>query len=64
MISLRFGTAAVRCVANGDFGVMVALDPPEVRPVPLAEALAVVKKVPVDGDAVATARALGVSFGD
>ncbi len=64
VISLRFGTAAVRCVANGDFGVMVALDPPEVRPVPLAEALAVVKKVPVDGDAVATARALGVSFGD
>ena len=64
VISLRFGAAAVRCVANGDFGKMVALDPPDVRPVPLADALATIRQVPVEGDAVATARALGVSFGD
>ncbi len=64
VISLRFGAAAVRCVANGDFGMMVALDPPDVRPVPLSDALERVKTVPVDGDAVLTARALGVSFGD
>jgi len=64
VISLRFGAAAVRCVARGDFGSMVSLDPPEVRAVPLTEALASRKQVPVDGDAVATARALGVSFGD
>jgi 6-phosphofructokinase 1 len=64
VISLRFGAAAVRCVANGEFGVMVALDPPLIRPVPLAEALETPKRVPIDGDAVATARSLGVSFGD
>ncbi|MDX1579437.1 MAG: ATP-dependent 6-phosphofructokinase, partial [Gemmatimonadota bacterium] len=64
VISLRFGAAAVRCVANGDFGTMVALDPPDIRPVPLDEALESVKRVPVEGDAVMTARALGVSFGD
>ena len=64
VISLRFGAAAVRCVARGRFGTMVALDPPHVRAIPLAEALANLKVVPVDGDIVMTAQALGVSLGD
>jgi len=64
VLALRFGAAAVRCVANGDFGKMVALDPPDVRPVQLAEALKGPKFVPIEGDAVAAARALGISFGD
>ena len=64
VMSLRFGAAAVRCVARGRFGTMVALDPPHVRAVPLAEALANPKVVPVDGDIVMTAQALGVSLGD
>ena len=64
VMSLRFGAAAVRCVARGRFGTMVALDPPHVRAVPLAEALADPKVVPVDGDIVMTAQALGVSLGD
>ena len=38
LISLRFGAAAVRALAAGKTGVMVALDPPTVRYVPLAEA--------------------------
>ena len=38
LISLRFGAAAVRALAAGKSGVMVALDPPTVRYVPLAEA--------------------------
>ncbi len=64
VISLRFGAAAVRCVARSRFGTMVALDPPHVRAIPLAEALADLKVVPVDGDIVMTAQALGVSLGD
>jgi len=64
LIALRFGAAAVKCVQEGDFGHMVALDPPDVYTMPLAEAVAEKKRVPVDGDVVATARALGVSFGD
>ena len=64
VMSLRFGAAAVRCVARGEFGTMVGLDPPRVKAIPLAEALATTKTVPVDGDIVRTARALGVSFGD
>ncbi len=64
VISLRFGAAAVRCVARGRFGTMVALDPPHVRAIPLGEALANLKLVPVDGDIVMTAQAIGVSLGD
>jgi 6-phosphofructokinase 1 len=64
LLALRFGAAAVRCIVNGDFGCMVALDPPNVRAVPLAEAVGRQKRVPVEGDVVATARALGISFGD
>ncbi len=51
-------------VQEGRFGCMVALDPPEVRAVPLAEAVATIKRVPLDGDVVRTARSLGISFGD
>ena len=64
LMALRFGAAAVRCVAEGEFGNMVALDPPDVRPVPLEDALQELKRVPVEGDVVQTARALGISFGD
>ncbi len=43
---------------------MVALDPPNVEVIALDEAVRTLKHVPVDGDVVATARALGISFGD
>jgi 6-phosphofructokinase 1 len=64
LLALRFGAAAVELVKRGDFGSMVALDPPDVKAVPLGEALAKRKNVPVNGDVVRTARALGISFGD
>jgi 6-phosphofructokinase 1 len=64
LIALRFGAAAVRCVENGQFGTMVALDPPEIRAVPLDEAISHMKMVPVHSDTVQTARDLGTSFGD
>lgn len=64
LISLRFGAAAVRALDAGQNGVMVALDPPTVRYVPLAEATNRMKCVPIDCDIILTARDLGVSFGD
>jgi 6-phosphofructokinase 1 len=64
VLALRFGAAAVELVEQGHYGCMVALDPPEVKAVPLAEAVAHVKQVPIEGDVVRTARRLGVSFGD
>ena len=64
LLSLRFGSAAVELVAAEEYGCMVALHPPEVQAVPLKEAVSELKRVPVKGDVVRTARALGVSFGD
>ena len=64
LISLRFGAAAVRALAEGHSGVMVALDPPTVRYVPLAQATRRMKTVPLDCDTVRTARELGICLGD
>jgi len=64
LLALRFGAAAVELVKRGDFGSMVSLDPPDVKAVPLGQALAQPHFVPVQGDVVRTARALGISFGD
>ena len=64
LISLRFGAAAVRALDEGQNGVMVALDPPTVRYVPLAEATNRMKTVPINCDIILTARDLGISFGD
>ena len=64
LIALRFGAAAVRALDEGQEGVMVALDPPTVKYVPLADATRRMKTVPLDCDTVLTARDLGMSFGD
>jgi len=64
LISLRFGAAAVRALAEGKSGVMVALVPPTVRYVPLEEATERMKTVPVDCDTILTARELGICLGD
>jgi 6-phosphofructokinase 1 len=64
LIALRFGAAAIRALDEGHFGVMVALDPPVVKYVPLADATRRMKNVPLDCDTMLTARDLGVSFGD
>jgi phosphofructokinase-like protein len=64
LLALRFGAAAVKFVGEGKFGTMVALDPPDVLAVPLADAVAEIKTVPLHGDVVETARALGICLGD
>jgi 6-phosphofructokinase 1 len=64
LLSLRFGAAAVRALAEGQNGMMVALDPPTVRYVPLKKATQRMKVVPLDCDTMLTARDLGISFGD
>jgi 6-phosphofructokinase 1 len=64
LIALRFGAAAVRCVEQRQFGTMIALVPPDIRAVPLDEAIKHIKRVPVHSDTVQTARDLGTSFGD
>jgi phosphofructokinase-like protein len=63
-LATRYGAAAVRTAATGTFGRMVALRDGKVIDIPLGEALAVPKRVDLNGDAVATARGIGISFGD
>src|SRR5579859_568155 len=64
LLSLRFGAAAVRCVAAGQFGVMVALQPPSIGAISFTEALARPKLVPLDSDTILTARDIGICLGD
>jgi 6-phosphofructokinase 1 len=64
LLGLRFGAAAVRLIAEGKFGNMVALRPPTIDSVAIEEALATPKRVPLDSDTIATARDLGISLGD
>ena len=60
----RFGAAAVQVVADGGHGVMVALDPPEIKTVPLADVVGKLNLVPLDCDTVKTARDIGICLGD
>jgi ATP-dependent phosphofructokinase / diphosphate-dependent phosphofructokinase len=64
LLSLRFGAAAVRAIEEGQSGIMVALDPPTVKYVPLEVATNRMKTVPIDSDTMLTARDLGVCFGE
>ncbi|HEV8511545.1 MAG TPA: 6-phosphofructokinase, partial [Gemmatimonadales bacterium] len=64
LLALRFGAAAVRLVAERQFGMMVALQPPQIVAVPIADAIATPRRVPLDSDTITTARDLGISFGD
>ncbi len=64
LLGTRFGAAAVRLIQKGEFGRMVALDPPEIKAVPIMKAVSKMKAVPVKSDVIAAARAIGISFGD
>jgi 6-phosphofructokinase 1 len=63
LTALRFGAAAVRGLEEGQSGVMVALDPPHVKYVPIEEAQGKMKMVPLDSDIILTAKDMGISFG-
>jgi ATP-dependent phosphofructokinase / diphosphate-dependent phosphofructokinase len=63
-LATRYGSSAVRLAAAGGFGRMVALHNTNIIDIPLEEAVAVPKRVDIDGDAVRTARAIGISFGN
>ena len=60
----RFGTRAVQLIAEEKYGHMVALRPPDTIAVPITEAIGRLRLVPLEGDLVQTARALGISLGD
>jgi 6-phosphofructokinase 1 len=64
MLGTRFGAHAVRAVVAGETDVMVRLRGQIVDTVPLAEAVAKLRRVDPDGELVRTARSLRTTFGD
>ena len=62
MLGTNFGACAVRALASGETGKMVALQAGTITTVPLGEACANIKTVPVDGQMVRSARDIGISF--
>jgi phosphofructokinase-like protein len=63
-LATRYGAAAVRLAAQGEFDRMVALQCARIVDVSLEEALAVPKRVDINGEAVIMARGISISFGD
>lgn len=64
LLGTRYGVAAVRLVAEGKSGHMVALRGTEITSVPIAEAVEQLKRVDPNGELVSTAKELGICMGD
>jgi phosphofructokinase-like protein len=64
VLATRFGAKAVDLAKRGEFGTMVAYDPPDIIARKLVDVVGKTKTVPMDSDLLMTAKALGVTFGD
>ena len=64
ILATRFGVAAAQLIARGQFGKMVALRGGAITSVDIRDAVSNPKYVDPEGELVATARSVGVSFGD
>ena len=64
LLATRLGTAAVELIQKELYGVMVAARGDGWEPVPLADVVGRRRTVPLDHPWVASARAVGTSFGD
>lgn len=63
VLGTNFGACAVRALASGETGKMVALQAEKVVTVPLSEACANIKTVPLESQLIRTARDIGITFG-
>jgi len=63
LLATRYGVAAVQMIGAGQAGMMAALQPPDIVPVWIKDAVGKIRTVPPDGNVVQTARALGISMG-
>ena len=62
-LGMAYGAGAVQALAAGKNGVMVAFVPPEIKFVPLSEAINKVRTVPADSEFLNTADSLGIYCG-
>ncbi len=63
-LGLGYGAAAVRALQANQSGVMVAFQPPDLKFVPLTEALNKIRTIPTNSLFVQLARSLGIALGD
>ncbi len=63
-LGLAYGAGAVRALHENQSGVMVAFQPPDLKFVPLAEAINKVRTVPDNSVFVQIARSLGIALGN
>jgi 6-phosphofructokinase 1 len=63
-LGLGYGVGAVRALQGGESGVLVVFQPPDVKLVPLTEAINKVRTVPANSEMIQLARAMGIAFGD
>jgi 6-phosphofructokinase 1 len=62
-LGLGYGAGAVRALSSDQSGVMVVFQPPDLKFVPMTEAINRIRVVPADSEFVRLARALGISVG-
>ncbi|MFO1429947.1 MAG: 6-phosphofructokinase [Candidatus Competibacteraceae bacterium] len=63
-LGLAYGAGAVRALNANQTGVMVAFQPPDLKFVPLDQAINQVRTVPAHSEFVQIVRALGIALGD
>ncbi len=63
VLATRFGSRAARLAAEGQSGVMVALKCQDIVTVPISDAIAQLKSVPIENDLIRSALSVGTSFG-
>ena len=64
ILATRYGAHAAKCIAEGNFGTMVALIKNELTTIPLSEVGGKMRLVAPDNPLVIKCRSMGVSFGD
>jgi 6-phosphofructokinase 1 len=64
ILATRYGAYAAQCIAEGNFGTMVALIDNDLTTVPLEEVGGKLRLVNPDNNLVIKGRKMGVSFGD
>jgi 6-phosphofructokinase 1 len=62
-LGMAYGAAAIQALKSGQNGMLVAFVPPEIRLVPLAEAVGKVRTVPHDSEFLRIAGSLGIYLG-
>jgi 6-phosphofructokinase len=63
-LGMIYGAGAIRALETGSTGTMLAFQPPDIKAVPLAQAINKVRTVPLESDVIKVARTLGICLGD